>query len=70
MAKLAVRVTIDITTPAAESEGHDVSPDPADELEAIIAAGCLAESFTYVRLDNPVIDDSRLNHVYEITETP
>lgn len=70
MAKLAVRVAIDITTPEEASQGQDISPSPDAELEAIIAAGCLAEGFTYVRLDNPVIDDSRLNHVYEITETP
>ena len=70
MAKLAARIMVDLTMPTVTEQGLDVSPSAASVLEAIIAAGCVVRGCTYERLNRPVVDDGRLNHVYEITETP
>jgi hypothetical protein len=71
MAKLAVRVILDITISDEES-GSPPSPvyDMQDEIENIISDGCGAEGFTYERLASNVVDDCRLDDVFEITEVP
>ncbi len=71
MAKLAVRVILDLTV-SDEVVGEPPQPvaNIQDEIENIISDGCDSEGFTYVRLADNVVDDCRLDDVFEITELP